>query len=94
MYLGLMTPQVLAPYVLSALHAAQVEGKASNLQTLVDTIKVRRADLRRTATALHKEGLVDVRTMRLTLIGFALGAMYASRELPLLRRPKLAAVAA
>jgi hypothetical protein len=32
--------------------------------------------------------------MRLTMIGFALGAMYASQELPPLRRPKQAAIAA
>lgn len=89
-----MTPLNLAPYVLSALHAAQTDGRASNLQTLVDTIKVRRGDLRRTATALHQQGLLDVRTMRLTMLGFALGAMYASQRLPPLRRPKLALVAA
>lgn len=89
-----MTPQLLTPHVLSALYTAQIEGKTSNLETLVDAIKVRRADVRRTTTALHQQGLVDVRTMRLTMLGFALGAMYAKSALPELRKPKLVAVAA
>ena len=63
-------------------------------ESLVEAIKVRRADVRRAVTALHREGLVDVRTMRLSMMGFALGTMYASQALPPLRRPKLAAVAA
>jgi DNA-binding IclR family transcriptional regulator len=89
-----MTPQTLAPYVLSALATAQVEGRLSNLETLVDALKVRRADVRKTVSALHREGLVDVRTMRLSLAGFALGSTYASEALPPLRRPKLALVVA
>jgi hypothetical protein len=64
------------------------------LDTLVETIKVRRADVRRTVTLLHRQGLVDVMTMRLSMLGFALGTMYASQELPPLRRPRLVAVAA
>lgn len=89
-----MTPQVLAPYVLSALFAAQVEGKSSSLDTLVEAIKVRRGDLRRTVTALHREGLVDVRRMRLTMMGFGVAAMYASQKLAPLRRPQKAIEAA
>ena len=89
-----MTPQVLAPYVLTALFAAQVEGKSSSLDTLVEAIKVRRGDLRRTVTALHREGLVDVRRMRLTMLGFGLASMYASQNLAPLRRPQKAVVAA
>jgi dienelactone hydrolase len=89
-----MTPQVLTPYVLSTLAAAQAEGKISTLDTLVEAIKVRRADLRRTVSALHREGMLDVRTMRLTMMGFALGAMYKAQQLPPLRRPRLVAVAA
>lgn len=89
-----MTPQLLAPYVLTALFAAQVEGKSSSLDTLVEAIKVRRSDLRRTVTALHREGLVDVRSMRLTMLGFAMGSRYAGQGLPALRRPQKAVVAA
>jgi hypothetical protein len=89
-----MTPQVLAPYVLTALFTAQVEGKSSSLDTLVEAIKVRRGDLRRTVTALHREGLVDVRRMRLTMLGFGLATMYASQGLAPLRRPQKVAAAA
>lgn len=89
-----MTPQILTPHVLSALYTAQLEGKTSTLETLVETINVRRADLRKTATALHQQGLLDVRTMRLTMMGFALGAMYASQELKPLRQPKLTLIVA
>lgn len=89
-----MTPQILAPYVLSALATAQVEGRLSNLETLVDALKVRRADVRKTVSSLHREGLVDVRTMRLSLAGFALGSTYAAEALPPLRRPKLTLVVA
>lgn len=89
-----MTPKVLAPHVLSALFQSQAEGTLSSLDTLVDTLKVRRADIRRTVTSLHQEGHVNVLTMRLTMTGLALGSAYASETLPALRKPRLHAVAA
>lgn len=89
-----MNAKDLSAYVLRALAIAQTEGRASNLETLTEELRVRRGDVRRTVTLLHQEGYVDALKMRLTLIGFALGRSYIGQALPPLRRPKLAAVAA
>jgi len=80
-----MTSRKLAPYVLRALAAHQLEGRRINLQTLVRDIGARQADLRRTVTALHGHGLVDGLRMRLTLSGFALGTALLHAQLPALR---------
>jgi hypothetical protein len=72
----------------------QKEGRVANLETLVDDIGVRRADLRRTVSALHREGYVDALRMRLTMAGFALGTALSRAELPPLRTMRAARAAA
>jgi DNA-binding Lrp family transcriptional regulator len=81
----MMTPALLAPYVLRALAAAQHAGRPTNLQGLAERLKVRRADVRETVSALHMRGLVDACTMRLTLEGFAIGSALRSKRLAPLR---------
>ena len=80
-----MTSRKLAPYVLRTLARYQKQGRMANLQTLVDEIGVRRADVRKTVSALHREGYVDAMRMRLTISGFVLGAALVDVELPSLR---------
>lgn len=77
-----MTPQILAPYVLAILYNAQAEGRLMTLASLVSEIKVRKTDLRRTVTALHEQGYLNAMTMRLSIMGFALGSKYAKQGLP------------
>jgi DNA-binding IclR family transcriptional regulator len=89
-----MNAQELAAHVLQALARAQSEGRSSSLATLTDELRVRRGDVRRTVTLLHRQGYVDALRMRLTLAGFALGRGYLGQTLPPLRRPKLAAISA
>ena len=89
-----MNAQALSAHVLQALALAQTEGRASTLDSLVAELRVRRGDIRRTVTALHREGYLDALRMRLTLRGFALGRSYMGEALPALRRPRLAVVAA
>jgi DNA-binding IclR family transcriptional regulator len=78
----MMTPRVLAPYLLRLLASAQQRGRPLTLQDLVDSLEVRRADLRSALTALAQQGLVDILTLRLTLEGFALGSALRTRKLP------------
>ena len=89
-----MNSQDLALHVLHVLAQAQIEGRLVNLETLTQDLRVRRGDVRRTVTALDRAGYADALHMRLTLRGFALGRSLAADELPALRRPKLAVVAA
>ncbi|HNS97695.1 MAG TPA: hypothetical protein PLJ27_18060 [Polyangiaceae bacterium] len=80
-----MTPQKLAPYILRTLARHQQEGRGANLDTLVQELGVRRADVRQTVSALHREGYVDALRMRLTLLGFAIGTALSPMNLPPLR---------
>jgi DNA-binding IclR family transcriptional regulator len=89
-----MNTQALSAHVLHALALAQIEGRRHDLETLTQDLKVRRGDIRRVVSALHREGYVDALRMRLTLVGFALGRSYAHKPLPELRKPRLAVVAA
>jgi hypothetical protein len=81
----LMNAQTLSAYVLKALAEAQSEGRTSTLETLTEAVRVRRGDVRRTLTLLHRQGFVDVLRMRPTLSGFALGRAYMGKVLPPLR---------
>ena len=74
-----VTPRRLAPYVLKAFADAQLEGRRINLDDLCEQIPVRRADLRRTVTALHNNDLLDALKGRLTLRGLA-AAMALARK--------------
>jgi DNA-binding IclR family transcriptional regulator len=89
-----MNTHALPAHILLALVRAHSEGRSASLEALVDELKVRRTDVRRILTALHREGFVDVLRMRPTLAGFALGRSLACVELPALRRAKLAVVRA
>jgi DNA-binding IclR family transcriptional regulator len=86
--------KALFPHVLQALAHAQSEGRPSSLETLTQELRVRRGDVRRTVTLLHRQGFVDALRMRLTLAGFALGRAYLGQTLPPLRRVKAAQSAA
>ena len=89
-----MNTHALPAHVLLALVHAHSEGRSASLDTLVEELHVRRGDVRRIITSLHREGFVDALRMRPTLTGFALGRALIGTELPALRRPKLAVVAA
>lgn len=75
-----MDTKLLAPHVLWVLADAQRRGQMISLDTIVERVGARRADVRATLSDLHTEGHVDVFHMRVTLSGFAL-----ARALP--RRP-------
>jgi hypothetical protein len=81
-----MNATELSAHVLSALARAQSDGSPATLDTLTDELRVRRGDVRRTVTLLHRQGFLDALRMRLTLQGFALGRMYMRQALPPLRR--------
>lgn len=89
-----MNARHLSAYILQALARAQSDGRESNLETLVDELKVRRKDVRAALTALHREGMVDVLRMRLTLSGFAIGRALLDQKLPVLRKPAQSAIVA
>ena len=89
-----MSPHTLAPYVVQVLATYQQAGRLCTLEDLVDEIQVRRADVRRTVSALHREGFVDALRMRLTLRGFVLGRVLVKVQLPALRTLSAPAVAA
>lgn len=79
-------PQTIAPYILCVLATYHENGRVATLQSIVDDVGVRRADVRTTLTALHEQGLVDVLRMKLTLQGFALAMALREVRLPPLRR--------
>lgn len=76
----------LAMHLLAALVGAHAEGRRLGLDDLVKDIGARRGDVRRTLSALHSEGYVDVLRMRPTLQGFAIGRSLSGRALPSLRQ--------
>lgn len=83
----MMTPRVLAPYILQTLAKAQRKGRPVTLNDLVKALKVRQADVRRAVTAMDQQGLLDASTMRLTLSGFVIGTALRSQKLPAIPRP-------
>lgn len=89
-----MNMEALVLHVLVALAVAQIEGERHDLESLSALLQVRRGDVRRAVSALHREGFVDALRMRPTLLGFALGRSYAGQPLPALRRAPVAAVVA
>lgn len=89
-----MDHKTLAAYILQALTLAQTEGRSENLETLVERLRVRRKDIRATLTILHRQGLVDVLRMRLSLSGFAIGTALLGEALPELRKAPKAVIAA
>ena len=83
--------QALSAHILRHSAAAQVAGTKAGqvkLETLAAALKVRQVDVRRSLSALHKQGLMDVAQMRLTLAGFALGKALEGRQLRSIRIPQ------
>jgi DNA-binding GntR family transcriptional regulator len=80
----------LAIHLIAAMASAHGAGQRLDLDGLVRQVGARRADVRRTLSALHREGYVDVLRMRPTLQGFALGRAFAGRALPTLRHVPVA----
>ena len=89
-----MSSHRLAPYVLKEIARCQLQNKTCTLDELLEQLDVRRDDLRRTVSALHREGYVDALRMRLTLQGFALGVGLSEVQLPELRKSCARATAA
>ena len=79
--------QALSAHILRHASAAHVAGTKRELtaQSLATDLRVRRVDVRRSLSALHKQGLMDVAQMRLTLAGFALGKALEGRQLKAIR---------
>jgi hypothetical protein len=83
--------QALSAHILRHVAAAQVAGTKSvplKLEVLAVDLKVRQVDVRSSLSALHKQGLMDVAQMRLTLAGFALGKALEGRQLRSIRIPQ------
>ncbi|MGK3983581.1 hypothetical protein WME99_11115 [Sorangium sp. So ce136] len=89
-----MDKKIVAATLLQALAIAQREGRVETLETLVEKLRVRRRDVRGTLTLLHRQGMLDVLRMRLTLSGFAVGSALIGQTLPALRAAPRAATAA
>ncbi|AUX43316.1 hypothetical protein SOCE26_047610 [Sorangium cellulosum] len=89
-----MDKKILAATLLQALALAHAEQRAETLDTLVERLRVRRKDVRDTLTVLHRQGMVDVLRMRLTLSGFAIGSALIGQTLPALRAAPRSAIAA
>lgn len=91
--------QALSAHILRHAASAQLAGTKSapvqsarrlsalTVEVLAAELKVRRVDVRRSLSALHKQGLMDVAQMRLTLAGFALGKALEGRQLRSIRIP-------
>ena len=71
----------LAAHLLKHLARAQTRGTTLDLDQLEAGLPESRMRIRQALTRLDQEGLVDVRTMRLTLSGFALGRAFSQRKL-------------
>jgi len=89
-----MELEQLTPYVLRALARHQINGRWVTLQDVVDELHVRRPDVRKTISTLHRLGFLDVFSLRLTMEGFVVGAGLLDKELPPLRCETSEAVAA
>ena len=78
-------PGLLAIHLLQSRTSAHREGRRSTLDGMVSELGIRRGDVRSALSALHREGLIDVLRMRLTLVGFAIGQALLSERLLSLR---------
>lgn len=75
----------IAIHVLNALTTRHRRQCPTTLDDLVEALHVRRPDVRRVVSALHRAGYLDASRMRLTLLGFAVGASIDAALLPTLR---------
>ncbi len=89
-----MNDKTLAAHVLRTLALAHFAAKLPTFDELAASLGVRRADVRRTITALHHAGMVDATRLRLTLAGFVAGRALMSERLRPLRVARNHAAAA
>ena len=78
-------PGTVAIHVLYKLTRAQQRHRPVRLDELATALGVRRPELRRVISSLHREGYVDAARMRVTLAGFAIGQSLRATELAPLR---------
>lgn len=78
--------QLLAEQLIRTITRDTLAGRRSELDALVKSTGVRRADVRSVLSALHREGYLDVLRMKLTLAGFALGCSLIDAPVPAIRR--------
>jgi DNA-binding transcriptional regulator PaaX len=83
----------LVAHILRSMNLAQREGRSIDLEGLTAELGARRGDVRAALSAMHRQGLLDVTRMRLTLTGFAVGASLAGRPLAPLRSARRAKAA-
>jgi len=76
---------LLALHVLKTMTTSHDNGQPCTLDGLVESLRIRRSDVRSVLSALHREGMLDVGRMRLTLEGFAIGRSLHQRQLTPLR---------
>jgi transcription initiation factor IIE alpha subunit len=72
---------VLAIHLLKAMSTHHLEGRRTTLDDLSLELGIRREDVRRVMSALHREGYVDVLAMRPTLAGLAIGSSLRDEDL-------------
>ncbi len=89
-----MNQSLVALHLLKALGIAQAKGRAENLETLSESLGLRRTEARAALSSLHREGYVDVGRMKLTLTGLAVASGLARTRLAPLRTVRLAVAAA
>ncbi|MCC6645949.1 MAG: hypothetical protein IT374_10310 [Polyangiaceae bacterium] len=82
-----MNTNTLAAHILRTLAHAQQRRRPMTLASLVEALGVRKVDVRAVVSRLHAQGFLDATTMRLTLVGFTVGASLRGVGLAKLRRP-------
>ena len=93
--LVIMQTKPLAAHVVAALFQLRERTMPITLDTVTEVLGAApKTDVRAALSALHKEGVVDVTRMRLTLRGLALGSALAGAALPPLATESARATAA
>lgn len=77
----------LAIHVLCEMTTRQQRGERALLDDIARAVGVRRTDVRRVISQLHRQGFVDAGRMRVTLAGFAIGLSLAGQELGPVLKP-------
>lgn len=85
---GLLDQRAVTAHVLAWLSSPDRTGRMHSAEQIARGVGVRRPEVRRALSALHRSGLYDVLFGRLTLAGFAVGHALEGQRLPVLR-PRL-----
>jgi hypothetical protein len=80
-------PDVLAIHVMGALSRAQRRGRVMTLEDVAREVGARKADVRAVVSQLDRQGYMDAMRMRLTMVGFAIGAGVRGSSLKAMRKP-------